>query len=82
MDTNEGHGGPGRFMRMFFGQDSTCLPTCGEGERSFSLLVKPGSDCPTDISKDNRKEIRDVVVKDPRDFCNAEVSIVNTFHIE
>ena len=64
-------GGPGRFMKKFFGD--SCLPQCGDGEKGFSMLVASDADCPTDISKGNRKEFKDVAVR-PKDFCEAEVS--------
>ena len=63
-------GGPGRFMKKFFGD--SCLPQCGDGEKGFSMLVASDADCPTDISKGNRKEFKDVAVR-PKDFCEAEV---------
>ena len=63
-------GGPGRFMKKFFGD--SCLPQCGDGEKGFSMLVASDADCPTDISKENRKEFKDVAVR-PKDFCEAEV---------
>ena len=64
-------GGPGRFMKKFFGD--SCLPQCGDDETGFSVLVASDADCPTDISKGNRKEFKDVAVR-PKDFCEAEVS--------
>ena len=64
-------GGPGRFMKKFFGD--SCLPQCGDDETGFSImLVASDADCPTDISKENRKEFKDVAVR-PKDFCEAEV---------
>ena len=63
-------GGPGRFMKKFFGD--SCLPQCGDDETGFSVLVASDADCPTDISKENRKEFKDVAVR-PKDFCEAEV---------
>ena len=63
-------GGPGRFMKKFFGD--SCLPQCGDNEKGFSMLVASDADCPTDISKGNRKEFKEVAVR-PKDFCEAEV---------
>ena len=63
-------GGPGRFMKKFFGD--SCLPQCGDDEKGFSMLVASDANCPTDISKGNRKEFKEVAVR-PKDFCEAEV---------
>ena len=57
-------------MKKFFGD--SCLPQCGDDEKGFSMLVASTADCPTDISKGNRKEFKEVAVR-PKDFCEAEV---------
>ena len=57
-------------MKKFFGD--SCLPQCGDDEKGFSMLVASDANCPTDISKGNRKEFKEVAVR-PNDFCDAEV---------
>jgi hypothetical protein len=53
------------------------------GERGFGVIIPTATDCPTDYSKGNRKEVLDLMV-DRTEICNVEVKeiICNYFLLE